>query len=97
MEVTQDITRLREVTALCLQGGAAVNAQRQPFNRTPLHDLLSVLNIPLGFDPFWRHRDSAEAVSRQQDAFDDALIRYRVQYDGASRIDGVIVSVSVIG
>ncbi len=75
MEVTQDITRLCHVTEMCLRGGADVNAQRQPFNRTPLHDLLSVLNIPLGFDPFWRDNESAEAVSRQQEHFDDALIK----------------------
>ena len=75
MEVTQDIKRLCHVSEMCLKGGADVNAQRQPFNRTPLHDLLSVLNIPLGFDPFWRDNESAEAVSRQQEDFDNALIK----------------------
>ena len=43
-----DQSSLTPIVDSCLQQGVRVNAQRQPYNRTPLHDLLTVVNIPIG-------------------------------------------------
>ena len=41
---------LKEVIKLCIQGGAKVNAKRQPSCSTPLHDLMSAVNTAYGVD-----------------------------------------------
>ncbi len=47
-----DTNRISHVTEVCLQRGVDVNSQRNPFNRIPLQDLLSVINIPVVYDPY---------------------------------------------
>ena len=42
-----DHASLSPIVDSCLQQGVRVNAQRQPYNRTPLHDLLTVVNMPI--------------------------------------------------
>ena len=52
---TAALVGISQVTELCLQKGISVNAKRQPFNRTPLHDLLSVINSPSDINFQYNH------------------------------------------
>ena len=47
LDACGDQSSLTPIVDGCLQQGVRVNAQRKPYNRTPLHDLLTVINMPI--------------------------------------------------
>ena len=71
----QDAGLISKVTEICISRGVAVNSLRSPFHRTPMHDLMTVINLPVVGDPLWRAIDPQRDLEAEQKEFDEDLIK----------------------